>query len=45
MERALSAAERDYMLMEGAKEDKKFRREMAEAMRASAASFGSALET
>ena len=44
MERALSAAERDSVLMEDAKEDK-FRREMAEAMKASAASFGEALGT
>ena len=45
MERALSAAGRDSVLMEDAKEDKKFRREMAEAMKASAASFGEALGT
>ncbi len=45
MERALSAAERDSLLMGDAKEDKRFRREMAEAMKASAASFSDALGT
>ena len=45
MERALSAAERDSILMEDAKEDKRFRREMAEAMKASVASFSEALGT
>ena len=44
MERALSAAQRDGILLNDAKEDKVFRKEMVEVMKTSSESFASALE-
>ena len=44
MERSLSDSQRDALLMDEAKEDKIFRKEMADAMKASAELFAGALQ-
>ena len=45
LERKLSSAQRDQLLLQEAKEDNKFRKELSESIRESTASFSQSIET